>query len=81
MNRCTKSVPKRLLVFGASGHIGGPVARFVDRNSPEIKLRLATSTSGKLNQLKRQYPQADCVLADYLDKHPESVVRGKGKGS
>jgi uncharacterized protein YbjT (DUF2867 family) len=64
--------PRRLLVFGASGHIGGPLARFVQERSPETALRLATSSPGKLGQLERDFPAAEVVLTSYLD--PEALA-------
>lgn len=58
---------QRLLVFGASGHIGGPLARYVAGNAPQTVLRLASSSAEKLEQVKRDNPQAECVVADYLE--------------
>jgi uncharacterized protein YbjT (DUF2867 family) len=57
----------RLLVFGASGHIGGPLARRVRETSPRTALRLATSSAQKQEVLQRDFPGADVVVADYLD--------------
>jgi uncharacterized protein YbjT (DUF2867 family) len=56
-----------MLVFGASGRIGGPLARFARFHAPDVKLRLATSTSAKAAQLEAEFPDAEVVGADYLD--------------
>jgi len=38
-----KPIPRSVLVFGAAGHIGGPLAGFLHREAPQIHLRLASS--------------------------------------
>jgi uncharacterized protein YbjT (DUF2867 family) len=58
-----------ILVFGASGHIGGPLARFVATSSPGTPLRLVTSSREKVKSLRSELPQADVMVASYLDAH------------
>lgn len=57
----------RLLVFGASAHVGGPLARFVADAHPSVSLRLATSDRRKAEQLRRSFPKAEVVIASYFD--------------
>jgi len=57
----------RILVFGAAAHVGGPLARFMDRNAPDIGLTLATSRADKVAELKESFPSADVVVANYFD--------------
>ncbi|KAF9871063.1 NmrA family protein [Colletotrichum karsti] len=73
MSTFVKTLPRSILVFGASGHIGHPLARFLTREAPEIKLRLATSSSSKIEQLRAAFPHAEVVQANYHD--PESLVQ------
>jgi uncharacterized protein YbjT (DUF2867 family) len=61
-------IPRRLLVFGAGAHIGGPLARYVQAASPQTILRLATSTPGRIAGLKAAYPAAEVVLANFFDR-------------
>lgn len=67
MTKQDEALPQRLLVFGASGHIAGPLARYVAGRSPQTALRLVTSSAGKLAQLKADHPGAECVVASYLE--------------
>ncbi|KAJ0340664.1 hypothetical protein COL154_011097 [Colletotrichum chrysophilum] len=62
-----KAVPSTILIFGASGHIGGPLAQFLAREAPETKLRLATSNDSKKAQLQSAFPDAEVVVANYAD--------------
>src|SRR3546814_15339659 len=55
------------LIFGASGHIGGPVARFMRYKGWRERLRLATSRAAKLDQLRVSFPDCETVVADYLN--------------
>lgn len=56
-----------ILIFGASAHIGGPLARHVTDNAPDVRLRLATSSKAKAEKLKIDFPKAEVVVADYYD--------------
>jgi uncharacterized protein YbjT (DUF2867 family) len=62
-----KPIPRSILVFGATGHIGGPLARFLDREAPQIHLRLASSKPERLDDLRRDFPYAEVVHANYFD--------------
>ena len=59
---------KSILVFGATGHIGRPLAEYITNNSPSTQLRLATSAPNKVNELKQRFPNADIVLCSYYDQ-------------
>lgn len=56
-----------ILVFGASAHIGGPLAQYVQSVRPDIHLRLATSSEDKATKLRARYPDAEVVVASYYD--------------
>lgn len=62
------SPPDSILVFGASKRIGGPLARFVSFHAPAVKLRLATSAAEKVAALEAEFPAAEVIVADYLDR-------------
>lgn len=67
MSQFIKEIPKSILIFGAAGHIGGPLTAYLTREAPTIKLRLATSSSGKKDALQSQYQNAEVVSANYND--------------
>ena len=62
-----KPVPKSILVFGASDHIGGPLAAFLAREAPSIRLRLTSHREDKAKSLRGRFPAAEVVVADYVD--------------
>jgi uncharacterized protein YbjT (DUF2867 family) len=61
----TKKIPESVLIFGAAGHIGRPLAEYLERNASSIKLRLATSSPHKREQLQESFPHATIVEANY----------------
>lgn len=63
-----KAIPKTITIFGAGGRIGGPVARFIRAQRPDIRLRLVTSSPHKTDALKKEFPESEVVVADYLDE-------------
>ncbi|KAK7440663.1 hypothetical protein CaCOL14_013019 [Colletotrichum acutatum] len=67
MSLFIKPIPKSILIFGAAAHIGRPLAEFLTREAPAIKLRLATSSPGKKIQLQDAFPNAEVVEANYSD--------------
>jgi uncharacterized protein YbjT (DUF2867 family) len=62
-----KPIPRSILIFGASGTLGGPLARFLQREAPQIRLRLASSREEGCETLRRDFPGVDVVQADYYD--------------
>lgn len=62
-----KPIPRSILIFGASGTLGGPLARFLQREAPQIRLRLASSREEGCEALRRDFPGVDVVQADYYD--------------
>jgi len=58
---------KRVLVFGASGHLGGPVADTLIKKNNAVELRLATSSAANVVKMKSLYPSADIVVCNYTD--------------
>ena len=67
MHANVRSAPNRILVFGASGHVGGPLAETIAAVESGPTLRLATSSVEKAGELKAKFPSAEVVRADYLD--------------
>jgi uncharacterized protein YbjT (DUF2867 family) len=68
-----KPIPKSVLIFGAGGRIGGPLAEYLAREAPGIRLRLATHSENKIDALRAAFPAAEVVAADYFDEaslHP-----------
>jgi uncharacterized protein YbjT (DUF2867 family) len=63
-----KSVPKRIAIFGASGHIGGPMARYIRYKAPQVELRLIGSNAQKLESLREEFPDLEAVQANYYDR-------------
>lgn len=61
-----KPIPRSVLIFGAGGHIGGPLAAFLAREAPQIRLRLVSSSPARLDALRRAIPDAEAVQADYF---------------
>lgn len=62
-----KRIPDSILIFGATGHIGAPLARFLQRQAPQIRLRLVTSNPASVATLKQDFRGAEVVLANYFD--------------
>jgi uncharacterized protein YbjT (DUF2867 family) len=62
-----KAIPRSVLIFGAAGHIGGPLARFLRKEAPGISLRLVSSNPARRNLLRRDFSDAEVVSADYFD--------------
>ncbi|WP_027543527.1 SDR family oxidoreductase [Bradyrhizobium sp. WSM2254] len=62
-----KRAPNKVLIFGAAGHIGGPLARFLHREAPQTRLRLVTSNPANCEKLRREHPHAEIAMASYFD--------------
>lgn len=62
-----KKVPASIGIFGASGHIGGPMARWLRYHAPDIKLRLISSSEDKAAQLRAAFPDCEVALGNYND--------------
>lgn len=67
MTYTRKLIPRSIVVFGASDHIGGPLAEFLMSEAPHIQLRLVTSSETKAEPLRQQFPSAELVVATYTD--------------
>ncbi|HKY82578.1 MAG TPA: NmrA family NAD(P)-binding protein [Sphingobium sp.] len=72
-----KPVPGTILIFGAAGHMGGPLAELLTREAPQIKLRLVSRNGERAGALRAQFPDAQVVQADYLDL-PSLVAAAEG---
>jgi uncharacterized protein YbjT (DUF2867 family) len=62
-----KPIPRSVLIFGAAAHIGGPLARFLRREAPDIRLRLVSSDPDRQEDLGKEFPEAEVVSANYFD--------------
>lgn len=62
-----RRAPERILVFGASGHVGRFAAATIAAAEPSPELRLATSSAEKAAELEASFPSAEVVQADYTD--------------
>lgn len=58
---------KSILIFGAAGRLGSPLASCVARHMPQIQLRLAASSEKRAARVRRRFPDAEIVVANYLD--------------
>ncbi|KAK7226951.1 hypothetical protein V2G26_014954 [Clonostachys chloroleuca] len=63
----SKKIPDSVLIFGAAGHIGWPLAEYLHRKASSIKLRLATSSPHKREHLQKAFPHATIIDANYND--------------
>ena len=62
-----KRLPSRIVVFGAGGRLGGPVAGFIQQHAPAVRLCLVTSRSEQQPALRKNFPNAEIAVASYLD--------------
>jgi uncharacterized protein YbjT (DUF2867 family) len=62
-----KPIPRSVLIFGAAAHIGRPLACFLGKEAPQIKLRLVSSSPERSDVLRRDFPDAEVVSANYFD--------------
>ncbi|MGY4101485.1 NmrA family NAD(P)-binding protein [Nocardia sp. R16R-3T] len=67
MKQDIRPAPERILVFGASGHVGGPAAAAIAAADNAPALRIATSSAEKAAELKAGFPSAEVVQASYTD--------------
>lgn len=77
MTNQSKPIPNHVLVFGASGLIGGACARLLRERAPHIALRLVTSREKKAMALREQFPQAQVMVASYL-RLPDMIAAFDG---
>jgi uncharacterized protein YbjT (DUF2867 family) len=66
-HRYHKPALESIAIFGASGHIGGPMARYLRYHAPQVRLRLISSNADKAEQLRADFPGIDVVVANYRD--------------
>lgn len=62
-----KTRPTNIVVFGASGHIGKPLALHARYRAPDVNLRLVSSSQQKRDALAAEFPESECVVADLFD--------------
>lgn len=69
-----KPVPKNIAIFGATGRIGKPMAKWLRFHSPQTQLRLISTRKSGLEELEKQFPGAEVVQADYLDQDSLAIA-------
>ncbi|MFS4580154.1 NmrA family NAD(P)-binding protein [Phaeobacter sp. C3_T13_0] len=62
-----KKIPESVLIFGAANHIGSPLAAFLTKEAPQVKLRLVSSKADKVPALQEKFPNAEVIVANYFD--------------
>ena len=62
-----KPIPNSVLIFGAAGRLGGPLAEFLTRDAPSTHLRLIGSKPDSIEKIKAKFPNAEVVQANYFD--------------
>ncbi|KAF2425560.1 NAD(P)-binding protein [Tothia fuscella] len=67
MSEYHQKVPESFLLFGVSGRVGDAAARAVSKQAPKAKLRLASTKPEKAEKLKKKWPNAEVVVANYED--------------
>ncbi|MFS4582915.1 NmrA family NAD(P)-binding protein [Phaeobacter sp. C3_T13_0] len=67
MTHNRKPIPKSILIFGAANHIGRPMAEYIAKTAPQVQLCLVSSNEDRAEALKKDFPKADIVVADYYD--------------
>jgi uncharacterized protein YbjT (DUF2867 family) len=80
LNTNRKRIPESILIFGAAAHIGGPLARFLHQEAPQIRLRLSTSTPESHEILRGEFPYAEIVSASYFDLSSLEIAVGGMEG-
>lgn len=66
-----------ILVFGVSGHVASSVVDTLIREAPQIRLRLATSSSTKIGPLSKKYQNSEVVECSYLNaEQMDSAMKG-----
>ena len=67
MDQFKKKVPASIGIFGASGHIGSPMVRWLRYNAPQVRLRLISSSTETAAQLRTNFPGSEVVVGSYYD--------------
>lgn len=63
----TKPPLQRIAVFGANGHIGRPLATWIQSKSSSTQLRLVIRSDAHRPSLEAEFPSAEFVIANYYD--------------
>lgn len=67
MSRNRKKIPASIGIFGATGHIGGPMARWLRFHAPQVRLRLITSREDGMARLRADFPDCEVAMGSYYD--------------
>lgn len=70
----------KILIFGATGTIGHQLAEEIAQRAPQIQLRLTSRRNEGVEQLEREFPDAEICKTDFLDRASlEAAIRGVNK--
>lgn len=67
MDEFKKRIPSSIGIFGANGHIGQPMVRWLRYNAPRVRLRLISSNENNAAQLRAEFPGCEVAIASYYD--------------
>lgn len=62
-----KPIPRSVLVFGAANHLGTPLAHYLQQHAPQIRLRLVSTRPEGRETLRRHFPDAEVISANWFD--------------
>ncbi|TAL03619.1 MAG: hypothetical protein EPO08_03785, partial [Rhodospirillaceae bacterium] len=66
-NDLVKAIPRSIGIFGASRHIGKPMARWLRYSAPHVRLRLITSRPASAEALHAEFPDCEVAIGNYDD--------------
>ncbi|EWY85981.1 hypothetical protein FOYG_10645 [Fusarium oxysporum NRRL 32931] len=67
MELTKKPTPKSILIFGAAGHIGRPLAEYLTREAPDIPTFVCRQKHRKAENTAEQVSRGRVLAADYED--------------
>ncbi|KAH7476116.1 hypothetical protein FOMA001_g10688 [Fusarium oxysporum f. sp. matthiolae] len=67
MELTKKPTPKSILIFGAAGHIGQPLAEYLTREAPDIPTSACRQKHRKAENTAEQVSRVRVLAADYED--------------
>lgn len=67
MQENKKKVPTSIGIFGAGGHIGAPMVRWLRYKAPQVRLRLISSNEKTAERLRADFPDCEIAVGNYYD--------------
>ncbi len=77
----TKPPFERIAIFGSNGHIGRPLATWIQNQSPSTKLRLVIRSEAHRASLETDFPTAEICVANYYDLQSLEVALAGAQGA